>query len=184
MIQRRSGGAQGGSDGQEERPHGHKDKRVAGAVGVSTSKKAARADRDGESLESRAARKAAKKAEKLAAKAAIYVVEVAAVAPDAPAAAQYDSLTRALKLTVPRGATGAPGAIGRPGPRGEPGPRGPQGPQGPQGILGPGGPAGFGLDLSLAPDDGMERSLYIDGEGRLCYRAGRDHFIIELEAKA
>jgi hypothetical protein len=135
----------------------------------------------------KAARKAAKRAAKLSAKSPIATVAVAdGQGRDAPAAA-YDPVTRTLSLTLPRGPVGPPGAAGRPGARGErgaPGPQGPQGPHGPQGVQGPSGPPGAGLDLSLAPEDARARSLYVDGEGRLCYRAGRDHFVVSLSPKS
>jgi len=71
------------------------------------------------------------------------------------------------------------------GPQGQAmrGPQGPQGPHGPQGMQGPSGPAGepgLGLDLSRAPQDGKKRALYVDSEGRLCYRAGDEHFVVTL----
>ena len=132
-------------------------------------------------------RKAAKKAAKLAAKAPISAVAVTIVGPHDPPSAVYDPSTRKLKLTLPGSYSGPVGRPGPPGARGEPGPRGQQGtqgPHGPQGIQGPVGPQGVGVDLSLAPDDGRVRSLYVDGEGDLCYRVGNRHFVVSLTPKA
>ena len=137
----------------------------------------------------RAGRKAAKKAAKLAKKAAIQSVETITGDSGARAAAEYDPSSRTLRLVLPRGATGPAGPVGRPGPRGgrgpqgEQGPQGPQGPHGPQGVQGPTGPRGAGIDHSLATDDGRERAIYVDAEGRLCYRVGREHFLIALTPK-
>src|SRR5262249_54366845 len=134
----------------------------------------------------KAARKAAKRAAKLAAKSPIAMVAVANGQDRDAAVADYDPVSRTLSLTLPRGPAGPSGAAGGPGARGErgaPGPQGPQGPHGPQGVQGPSGPPGAGLDLSLAPDDARSRSLYVDEEGRLCYRAGKDHFVVSLNPK-
>lgn len=144
-------------------------------------KPAATEKRDGDS--GKAARKAAKKARKQAAKAPVAAVEVLTVDSQMPAAAAYEPSTRTLQLVLPRGATGASGPAGRPGPRGERGPQGPQGPHGPQGIQGLAGPEGVGIDLSLAPEDGQRRSIYVDADGTLCFRAGREQFLIALTPK-
>ncbi|HXB55231.1 MAG TPA: hypothetical protein VN461_10635 [Vicinamibacteria bacterium] len=45
------------------------------------------------------------------------------------------------------------------------------------------GPQGVGVDLSLAPDDGQLRSIYVDGDGKLYYRVGKQHFVVSLTAK-
>jgi hypothetical protein len=103
--------------------------------------------------------------------------------PDASAAASYDPSSRTLRLVLPRGAAGPPGPAGRTGPKGDGGPQGLQGPHGPQGVQGPPGPPSRGIDLSQAPDDGRERSLYLDAEGRLCYRVGHEHFFVHLTPK-
>lgn len=134
----------------------------------------------------KAIRKAAKKAAKLAAKAPISAVVVTIVGPHDQAGAVYDPATRKLKLVLPGSPTGPAGRPGPPGARGEPGPRGQQGtqgPHGPQGIQGPVGPQGVGVDVSLAPDDGQLRSIYVDGEGKLCYRVGKQNFVVSLTAK-
>jgi hypothetical protein len=128
----------------------------------------------------RAARKAAKKGEKLAKKAAIRFVDIVTVGADATASGRYDPSTRSLELALPCGSAGRPGPRGQPGPKG---PQGPQGPHGPQGIQGPTGPQGLGIDIALAPDDGLDRSIYVDGEGKLCYRVGTDHFVIDVTKK-
>jgi len=137
----------------------------------------------------RLSKKEAKRAAKLAAKAAIGRVVVAEADGRASCAADYDPLTRTLSLSLPRGANGPPGPAGpagRPGARGErgaAGPQGPQGPHGPQGIQGPAGLPGAGLDLTLAPEDGRQRTLYVDEEGRLCYRVGSNHFVVAVSPK-
>ena len=139
-------------------------------------------EKSGDPASDKAARKAAKKARKLAAKAPIAAVEVVTVDSDLPAAATFDPSTKTLKLVLPRGEAGAAGPVGRPGPRGE---AGPQGPHGPQGIQGPAaGPEGIGLDLSSAPEDGQRRSLYVDAEGKLCFRVGREQFLIAVSPKS
>jgi hypothetical protein len=137
-------------------------------------------DLAGDSSSDKAARKAAKKARKLAKKAPVAEVEIVTLDPQLPAAVAYDASNRMLKLALPRGAAGVPGPAGRPGPRGERGPQGPQGPHGPQGIQGPAGPAGVGIDLSLVPEDGRQRSIYVDADGKLCYRVGREQFVINV----
>lgn len=153
---------------------GGKDKKPDG-------KKEARAE---SSSSDKAARKAAKKARKLAAKAPIAEVEILVLDSHVPPAAAYDIATRTLKLGIPRGAPGAQGPVGRPGPPGERGPQGPQGPHGPQGTQGPPGPESVGVDLSLAPADGQRREIFVDADGRLCYRVGREQFLIALTPKA
>ena len=102
----------------------------------------------------------------------------------------------------PQGLKGEPGREGLPGPAGPRGPEGPTGTQGPQGLKGepgrdgPQGPQGFqgppgsrgepgaGIDFSSAPRDGVERSIYLDAAGRLCYREGDSHYLISMTAKA
>jgi hypothetical protein len=37
------------------------------------------------------------------------------------------------------------------------------------------------MDFSRAPRDGQRRELYVDGEGRLCFRAGSEQFRVVLE---
>jgi Collagen triple helix repeat (20 copies) len=137
--------------------------------------------------------KAARKAAKDAAKAPIRSVSVESTEPGEPPRVSFDPIERSLELLIPPAEQGPPGPQGQPGPRGEsgaPGPRGPQGPQGPQGphgpqgIQGPAGPAGergAGMDFSAAPNDGQRRELYVDSEGRLCFRSGREHFRVVLE---
>jgi hypothetical protein len=126
----------------------------------------------------RRADKAARKAAKKAAKSPITSVHVSLIEAGKTPRASYDDESRALELTLP--------AAG-PGPRGEAGPAGPQGPQGPhgaQGIQGPRGEPGFGLDLRHAPRDNQERELYVDAEGRLCFRAGARHFLVTMTPRA
>jgi hypothetical protein len=134
--------------------------------------------------------KEAKKAAKRAAKSPIRSVSIEGLAPGEPPRVSFDPLERGLELAIPEGAQGAPGPAGRPGPRGESGrtgpsgPPGPQGPHGPQGIQGPPGPSGergAGINFSDAPNDSLKRELYIDGEGRLCFRAGKKQFLVALE---
>jgi hypothetical protein len=45
------------------------------------------------------------------------------------------------------------------------------------------GEQGAGIDFSLAPQDGVERTLYLDREGRLCYREGDRHFLVSVIPK-
>ena len=134
--------------------------------------------------------KAARKAAKKIAKSPIRSVSIESLGPGQPPRASFDPVERVLELAIPEGADGAPGPAGRLGPRGEsgrpgpPGRQGPQGPHGPQGIQGPPGPPGergAGIDFSDAPSDNKKRELYIDGEGRLCLRVGKDHFLVTLE---
>jgi len=131
--------------------------------------------------------KEARKAAKSAAKAPIRSVSVKSLGAAEPPRASYDPVERTLELGIPRGEQGPPGPPGRPGPRGEAGragAQGPQGPHGPQGIQGPAGPPGergAGIDLSRAPNDGQRRALYVDAEGRLCFRAGRERYRVVLE---
>jgi hypothetical protein len=127
--------------------------------------------------ERRRAKKEAKKAAKRAADAPISAVRVTVHEVGEAARASYDAVSRVLKLSVP---------VGETGPRGEAGPVGPQGPQGPQGaqgIQGPRGEPGAGLDLRRAPKDQQDREIYVDAEGRLCYRAGSRHFVLSLTPK-
>jgi len=56
-----------------------------------------------------------------------------------------------------------------------------QGPQGIQGPEGPRGEPGAGIDFSRAPSDGQTRGIYIDVEGRLCFRVGRQDYRVVLE---
>jgi len=130
--------------------------------------------------------KAARKAAKRLAKSPIRSVAVEALGAGEAPRASFDPEERALVLALPAGVAGEPGPVGRPGPRGEAGRAGPQGPHGPQGIQGPPGPPGergIGVDLSRAPNDRQERGLYVDEEGRLCFRAGKDHFVVALTPK-
>jgi hypothetical protein len=138
----------------------------------------------------KAARKAARKAAKKAAKSPIRSVTVERLGAGQPPRASFDPVDRVLELAIPEGAEGSPGPAGRPGPRGEagqagrPGGQGPQGPHGPQGIQGPAGAPGergAGIDFSHAPNDGQRRDLYVNGEGRLCFRVGSQHFLVVLE---
>jgi hypothetical protein len=39
-----------------------------------------------------------------------------------------------------------------------------------------------GIDFANAPSDGQTRELYIDFEGRLCFRVGNRHFRVVMEA--
>ena len=134
----------------------------------------------------------------------VTLVAVKALAAGEPAAAAYSAVTGVLELGIPQGKEGRAGLIGKPGPKGEPGPQGPQGPrgepgargetgargepgregpQGTQGTPGPRGEPGIGIDYSLAPEDGFMRALYIDRDGRLCYREGDRHFLISVTPK-
>ena len=45
------------------------------------------------------------------------------------------------------------------------------------------GAPGAGIDLSQAPADGKERAIYVDFNGRLCYREGSVHYLITLTPK-
>ena len=172
----------GGNDDRHEKKHGKKgEARPTGS------------DPEAAKTERKRLKKAARKAAKSAAKAPIRSVLVESVAPGESPRVSYDPIERSLELLIPRAEQGLPGPQGQTGPRGEsgqPGPRGPQGsqgpqgPQGPQGIQGPAGPPGergAGLDSSLAPSDSQRRELYVDSEGRLCFRSGRDHFRVVLE---
>jgi hypothetical protein len=161
-----------------------KDKKKKG--GGEASEELSKAERKRLKAEKKAAKKAAKRAAKKAAKSPILAVTVSMVGDEEEPGAAFDPAERTLALHLPAGDAGAPGPAGKPGPRGEAGPRGPQGPQGPhgpQGIQGPPGPpgeTGVGIDLGRAPQDGRKRSLYVDSEGRLCYRAGNEHFLVTL----
>src|SRR5262249_40203190 len=121
-------------------------------------------------------RKAAKRQSKLP----IRSVSVSGLPAGEDPGVSFDAAAGALLLQIPGGAKGEPGPSGRQGVRGDVGRQGPQGPQGAQGIQGPPGERGIGLDLNGAPNDGKERALYVDGQGRLCFRAGADHFVVAL----
>ncbi len=137
--------------------------------------------------------KAAKRAAKEAARSPIRAVTFETLRPDESPRASFDPVERVLTLALPEGPKGQPGPsgpAGRVGPRGaagppgKPGVQGPQGPHGPQGTQGPAGPPGepgVGLDFGYAPSDGKSRELYIDGDGRLCFREGTRHFHIVME---
>jgi hypothetical protein len=131
----------------------------------------ARDERRAEKKAKKAAEKEAKKADKVAAKAAIASVRVEPLEPSKKPSASFDPAVRVLTLSLPMPAAG---------PRGETGPQGAQGPQGPQGIQGPRGETGPGLDLRRGPKDHVERELYVDGEGRLCFRAGTHNFVVSV----
>jgi hypothetical protein len=47
----------------------------------------------------------------------------------------------------------------------------------------PRGEPGAGMDFSLAPNDGRQRRLYIDGDGRLAYCDGDNDYLVTLEPK-
>jgi hypothetical protein len=134
--------------------------------------------------------KAERKAAKKAAKSPIRSVTVESLEPGRSPQVSYEPVERILRLAMPRGALGPSGPAGKTGPKGEPGPpgrpglQGPQGPQGPQGIQGPEGPPGergVGIDFSRAPSDGQARELYVDFDGRLCFRIGSRHYRVVLE---
>ena len=137
--------------------------------------------------------KAAKRAAKEAARAPIHAVAIETLGPGETPLASFDPVERVLTLALPegpKGPAGPPGPVGRVGPRGVPGPagkpgaQGPQGPHGPQGTQGPVGPPGepgAGLDFGYGPSDGQSRGLYIDGDGRLCFREGTRHFRVVME---
>jgi hypothetical protein len=138
----------------------------------------------------KAAKKADRKAAQKAAKSPIQSVVVETLGAGQLPRADFDPGARVLKLAIPRGTEGPAGPMGKPGPKGEPGPPGKpgpqgfQGPHGPQGIQGPEGPPGergAGIDFSRAPNDGQARELYVDGEGRLCYRVGKQQYRVALE---
>lgn len=169
-----------------------KDKKRLGADEVegAASKTRAAAPSKADRKRQKAEQKAAKKAAKQAAKSPIQSVSMERVAAGEPPGATFDPVIRSLTLALPQSSAGAPGPAGRQGargetgpvgPRGPQGPQGPQGPHGPQGVQGPAGPpgqVGGGLDLSGAPQDGRKRALYVDDEGRLCFRSGQDHFVV------
>jgi hypothetical protein len=137
--------------------------------------------------------KAAKRAAKEVARSPIHSVTIEMLGPGEAPLASFNPVERVLKLALPagpKGPPGPPGPVGRVGPRGvagpagRPGAQGPQGPHGPQGTQGPLGPPGepgTGLDFSYAPSDGQSRELYIDGDGRLCFREGNRHFRVAME---
>jgi hypothetical protein len=137
--------------------------------------------------------KAAKRAAKEAARSPIHAVTIDALGSGEAPLASFDPVERVLKLALPEGPKGPPGPSGpggRVGPRGpagpagKPGAQGPQGPHGPQGTQGPLGPPGepgAGLDFGYAPSDGKSRELYIDADGRLCFREGNHHFRVVME---
>jgi hypothetical protein len=141
----------------------------------------------------KAAKKAAKEAAKEAARSPIRSVQLEMRGPDEAPQASFEPVQRVLTLGIPagpKGPSGPTGPPGRVGPRGTPGapgkpggigPQGPHGPQGTQGPLGPSGDQGTGLDFSYAPTDGQSRELYIDGDGRLCFRVGNQHYRVLLE---
>lgn len=82
----------------------------------------------------------------------------------------------------PQGAQGLQGARGPMGPKGESGRNGEPGPQGPQGPQGIKGDSGIGIDFS-AIKDSMERKIFVDAEGKLCYKEGDKVFLISLSEK-
>lgn len=143
--------------------------------------------------ESKRQKKASKRAAKEAARAPIRSVEIELLGPNAVPRGSFDAAERTLLLALPEGPKGSPGPAGpagrvglrgAPGPAGKPGAQGPQGPHGPQGTQGPGGPPGepgAGLDFNEAPNDGQRRELYVDAEGRLCFRAGQQLFRVGVE---
>jgi hypothetical protein len=130
--------------------------------------------------ERRRLEKSAKKAAKRAAKSPVTSISVVTLEAGEAARASFEPHTRALELGLPAGARGGRGERGPAGPQGA---QGPQGPHGPQGIQGPRGDSGVGIDLREAPKDHQERELYVDGEGRLCFRAGSQHFAVMLTPK-
>jgi hypothetical protein len=137
--------------------------------------------------------KEVKRAAKAEARSPIRAVTIEVLGPGGDAAATFDPMERVLKLALPegpKGPAGPSGPAGRVGPRGaagpagKPGAQGPQGPHGPQGTQGPVGPPGdpgAGLDLAGAPSDGKVRELYVDEDGRLCFREGNRSFRVVLE---
>jgi hypothetical protein len=144
------------------------------AMGKKAGRKQALAGDREQGQAGRAERKAAKKAAKRAAKSPIAVVVARMIESNEPARSAYDPDTRALQFELPRGEAGPSGPRGPAGPPGDAGPRGAQGPPGPR------GPAGQGVDLSRAPVDGVERSIFVDELGRLCYRMGDQEFFFHL----
>jgi Collagen triple helix repeat (20 copies) len=182
------------AQGQEKRAGGKKKSRTGEREPEAPTASDASPPKAGRKREEKAARRAAKKAAKKAAKASakspIRSVSIEIRGSGEAPRASFDPVERALVIAIPERAQGAPGPVGRPGPRGEPGKagppgaQGPQGPHGPQGIQGPAGPPGErgpGIDLGTAPDDGRSRGLYVNAEGRLCFRAGSEHFLVALE---
>jgi hypothetical protein len=164
-----------------ERKRGREAPPAAAAVADEPSTKAERKRQE------KALRKAAKEAARKAAKSPIRAVRVVSVGGGQPAAGGFDPVERVLELSLPRGEAGPPGKTGPRGERGEPGGpglQGPQGPHGPQGIQGPPGPPGergIGIDFGHAPNDGQTRELYVDFDGRLCFRVGNQHFRVALD---
>ena len=144
-------------------------------------------------VERKRLKKAAKRAAKEAARSPIQSVTIETLAASEAARVSFDPVERVLALELPdapKGPPGPPGPAGRVGPRGaagppgKPGAQGPQGPHGPQGTLGPPGPPGepgTGIDFGYAPNDGQSRELFVDGDGRLCFRVGNRHFRVLLE---
>jgi hypothetical protein len=45
------------------------------------------------------------------------------------------------------------------------------------------GAPGAGIDLSRAPADGRERVIFVDPNGRLCYREGAVEYLVTLVPK-
>ena len=138
-------------------------------------------------------KKAAKRAAKEVARSPIQSVTIETLGASEAARISFDPVERVLALALPdgpKGPPGPPGPAGRLGPRGaagppgKPGAQGPQGPHGPQGTQGPPGPPGepgTGIDFGYAPNDGQSRELFVDGDGRLCFRVGNRHFRVVLE---
>jgi hypothetical protein len=42
------------------------------------------------------------------------------------------------------------------------------------------GAPGVGIDFSQAPADGRERAIFVDSNGRLCYREGPVQYLVNL----
>ena len=45
------------------------------------------------------------------------------------------------------------------------------------------GAPGAGIDLTQAPADGRDRAIFVDSNGRLCYREGPVQYLITLTPK-
>jgi hypothetical protein len=51
------------------------------------------------------------------------------------------------------------------------------------GVAGMRGAPGAGIELSQAPADGKDRAIFVDSNGRLCYREGQVQYLINLTPK-
>ena len=158
-----------------KKPHGdrkRKDVRAEEPVGEAPSESAL------SKAERKHREKAAKRAAKEALRSPIRAVTIEALGSGEAPLVSFDPVERVLRLGLPEGPKGPPGPSG---PVGRVGPRGAAGPAGKPGTQGPPGEPGAGLDFSYSPSDGKSRELYIDADGRLCFREGNHHFRVALE---